>query len=265
MNLDNINPENRTNTMMNQRPIRNRRVNNNLPVRCCSFCRQPGHNINLCNDQRLQDFENLCRNKKREYETRDNPVDSFQEWVYQYWAGNEQIIKAYAVSKCGGLMRHRIFDLIENIMIHFYGDEYILGDLPPPLISDSDSEDETIENIINTREFLSDYRTFMMMIRFMSEGYDTTPVGERKFSIQCEMNKVESEDICDCNICFDSFNVTNFVKLNCNHEFCKECIKNTLKTCNRLIDPKCAFCRAPITKFIFKNVDIQSDFSEIII
>ena len=264
MNLDNINTENRTSTMMNQRPLRNRRVNRNLTVRCCSFCRQPGHNINLCNDQRLQDFENLCRNKKREYETHDNPVDSFQEWVYQYWAGNEQIIKAYAVSRCGGLMRHRIFDLIENIMIHFYGDEYILGDLPPPLVSDSDSEDETLENIINTREFLSDYRTFMMMMRILTQP-DLHTASERKFAIQSNLDKIESQEICDCNICFEEFNVTNFVKLNCNHAFCKECIKSTLKSCNILSVPVCALCRAPIKKFTFKNNDVQSEFTEMII
>jgi hypothetical protein len=259
-----MNAEYRTNINVNHRHHPNRRANNNSITRCCSFCRRSGHNINLCNDQRLHDFHNLCRYKKIEFENSVSPMDSFKEWIYEYWSGNEQIVKAYAVNRCGALMRYRTFDLIESIMIYFYGDEYILGDTLPPLISETDEEEDTEENIINTIEFIRDYRTFMMLLRAVTQP-DLITTSERKFTIQSELNEIESEDICQCNICFEDFNVTNFVKLNCKHEFCKDCIKQTLKSCNSFTDPTCAYCRTPISVFGFKNNDVQNEFSEMII
>ena len=257
MNFENINPENRTSVNMKRRQQRNRRVNNNLALRCCSFCRQPGHSINLCNDQRIQDFDNLCRSKKLEFEDSLIPIDAFQEWIYEYWPGNEQIIKAYAVSKCGALLRDRILNLIESIMIHLYGEEYLLSeDSPPPLVEDLDDN-------VEIDDINSDLIIYHIVSLLTQNEFRTA--GERKFSIKCDLNKIESQEVCDCNICFEEFNITNFVKLNCNHEFCKECVKQTLKTCNRFLDPTCAYCRAPITNLSFKNNDVQSEFSEMII
>jgi hypothetical protein len=268
MNLDNMNSEHRTSSIANQRLRPNRRTNTNPTVRCCSFCRHPGHNINLCNDQRLHDFENLCRYKKLEFQNDNNPVDSFQTWIYEYWNGNKQVVKAFAVSKCGALTRHRTFNLIESIMAYFYRYDFISGNIPPPLVPDED-EDESYEDINNRIErnytIEREYTTFIMIMRLLTSNVDSQPVGERKFAIQCDLNNLESEEICQCNICFEDEKITNFVKLNCNHEFCKECIKKTLKSCNRNTFPKCAFCREDFKNFIFKNDVVQNEFSEMII
>ena len=65
MSLDNINAENR-NVIAGVIPSnRITTLRNIARQRCCSFCRQPGHVISWCNDQRLRDFEDLCINKKR--------------------------------------------------------------------------------------------------------------------------------------------------------------------------------------------------------
>lgn len=266
MNLDNINPENRTTTNMNRlRQQKNQRRNNNFAIRSCSFCRRPGHNINLCNDQRLQDFDSLCINKKIEFEYCQNPISAFEDWIYEYWNDNKTLVKAYAVNKCGALMSDRLYIIIERIMIHFYDDEYLLRENGASLqIENEDFHIESGEEISNNLEFLRDLRTLMMMMRMLTQP-DLQTDSERKFAIQSNLDKIESQEKCNCNICYDEINVTNFVKLNCNHEFCKECIKSTLKSCNIFSEPMCALCRAPIKKFTFKNSDVQCELTEMII
>ena len=52
MNFNNINSENRASASMMNNLIPGIRLNNlrNI-VRCCSFCREQGHNISNCNNQ----------------------------------------------------------------------------------------------------------------------------------------------------------------------------------------------------------------------
>jgi len=64
------------------------------------------------------------------------------------------------------------------------------------------------------------------------------------------------EDVEDCAICYESITDMNIVKLNCNHNFCGCCIKNTLHHNDKpYINPSCALCRNPISRFIVKNLE----------
>jgi len=53
------------------------------------------------------------------------------------------------------------------------------------------------------------------------------------------------------------------IKLDCGHEFCKDCIKETLQN-NRRKTPCCAFCRKDITNFEIKHESIFNEFDEFI-
>ena len=86
---------------------------------------------------------------------------------------------------------------------------------------------------------------------------------DRKFAINTQIETEENTKInCDCNICYETFNVTNFVKLNCGHDFCKDCIKKTLRLCSLAKEPICAFCRAPISQITYKNEEVLTEFSD---
>ena len=65
---------------------------------------------------------------------------------------------------------------------------------------------------------------------------------------------------CECNICYETYEKTNFVKLNCEHEFCKECVKNTIKSSK----PCCAFCREDMKSFKVNSEDIKNEFNDLI-
>ena len=54
-----------------------------------------------------------------------------------------------------------------------------------------------------------------------------------------------------------------FIKLDCGHEFCKDCIKQSLQNERRKV-PCCAFCRSNIKNFELKLESIKSEFDELI-
>ena len=63
-----------------------------------------------------------------------------------------------------------------------------------------------------------------------------------KFEEVCENND-------ECPICYDGLMIDSFVKLNCSHKYCKECIKKCMSSCKY----DCPMCRAPITTIYTQN------------
>jgi hypothetical protein len=55
-----------------------------------------------------------------------------------------------------------------------------------------------------------------------------------------------------------------FVKLDCGHEFCKDCIIQSLQNERRQI-PCCAFCRGYIKNIELKLETVKNEFNNLII
>jgi hypothetical protein len=74
-------------------------------------------------------------------------------------------------------------------------------------------------------------------------------------------NDAEKDDEEDksCPICYEQLTNENEVKLNCEHKFCCECIKNSLNKC---INQKCALCRTPSTCYDVKTSDAYNVIAE---
>ena len=83
------------------------------------------------------------------------------------------------------------------------------------------------------------------------------------------INNHEDENmnqLCECNICYDEKELKNFVKLTCNHEFCKDCIINTMKTMNTnsIRNLTCAFCRKDVKTIESRTNDVKNEFNNYI-
>lgn len=66
--------------------------------------------------------------------------------------------------------------------------------------------------------------------------------------------EVKEEEFEECAICYNNINCMELVKLNCQHTFCRDCIKGSLNAhtkpnCN----PGCALCREQMTSFTIKT------------
>ena len=243
MSVENLNAENRRMNNFAQVPS-NRRVAVARLARRCSFCFAQGHNINSCDDIRLIDIENECRQQKELYLFSDNAIQLFRNWLCNKVLHNSLLIKAFAVRKCGARIRSNIDECIENIVNYIYQDiptSYNLDSLMPSL-----------------------YHRMLMFMNF--EEIKAEINLNRKFNVVSKLENFDIEENCECAICYnhDDIQHANFVKLNCNHTFCNSCIKKSFQHTNRLSIPCCALCRSEISSVSFKDENIKNDFCNII-
>ena len=105
-----------------------------------------------------------------------------------------------------------------------------------------------------------------MFIAIMTGIVNRTIIDEyKKLRIKSTFNNNENEDICqlcECSICYDEKELQNFVKLGCNHEFCKDCVINTIKTSNNKVC--CAFCRSEVTEIESRTNEVKNEIDNYI-
>jgi len=281
--------ENRNSANINQLPSGEQLINT-LPrpsniignrYRCCSFCREPGHTITFCNDGRLQDFKSLCEMQKEIFEnnreTSRNPKRAFKEWVINYSLENTTLVKAFAIRNCGSNTRDPIQANIDAIVDHFFDEYYGL----PDLIDDNNDLILLTDDLFNNPE---NVRSLLVLLQMQAEAitnldyaytryrnhynnhYNNDNDNEGKFTIETQVVVEESklEPACECNICYNSTENAEFIRFNCNHDFCKECVKGILKACNTPEGPKCAFCRSQITCMTYKSAEVKTEFVDLI-
>lgn len=215
--------------------------NANISIRFCSFCRRGGHNITRCNSEPIHIFENEITN----YINNIMPLriedcfhlESINHYLINRALHDSNIIKVFAISRCGANTRSDILNCIQLIIQYF---------MPQIQIS----------------------RLYTIML---IEMLRTTTIIEsdslnRKFDIKTKIseNTDNLEKKCECNICYEEVENKNFVKLNCGHEFCKDCIKQSLQNEIRQT-PCCAFCRSDIKNVELKLETIKNEFNELII
>jgi len=227
--------------------------NMNRPLRCCSFCRRAGHNILSCDSYSIINFERNCRNIIR---------DAQQNWSAQLRAFllNEalyesNLVRAFAIRKCGATTRSNIDECIGRIQNFFEQQN-----------NREERNIDTRENLIFNRRnviFPQNLVLGFMFIDMIMEIHNESERISRKFDIKTSLaeNKDCLEEKCECSICYEYYENKHFVKLNCGHEFCKDCIKQTLQN-DRRQTPCCAFCRTEMKNFEYKSESIANEFSD---
>jgi len=269
----------------------NRNAGFAIPVRrCCSFCRNPGHNIQTCNDPHLYEFETLCVfNYRLKVNRQRNTEQLFIDWLMQYSINRPNIVKAYAVRFCGSAIRHGTYHCVNSIAIRIRNiitsiDTHPSEQTPPmpqPAASPNITEEgphevyhmlpqiainrgstqeliNLIQNSTRNSENIAVALLFMNLIQQLGNNIE-----DRKFRIERKIIKCTLSEKCDCNICYENYEKDNFVKLNCGHEFCKDCIKGYLKNVTTH-EPQCAFCRAEIKNIELTSQEICDEFNDLI-
>jgi hypothetical protein len=117
-----------------------------------------------------------------------------------------------------------------------------------------------MQNLLMREMFIAMFLNNMMHARREQENLN------RKFDILSSVVNDENENInenCECNICWEEKQVCNFVKLGCNHEFCKDCVIKSLRNEQR-DKPCCALCRGEIKSLISRTNVVQTELSDLI-
>ena len=265
------------------------RINGN---RCCSFCRTPGHNITRCNSELIHVFErNLFIFIQILVSERQNNIlimENLRQYLLNKALQNPSLVRAFAITRCGARSRsymdHCIILIIQFIqpfimeLIHQternnessnpeepHGEESQLLHHLQQIDFSQLGIQEIVENETNIyATIFADIIRFIEIIRRMSQT--RTSELNRKFQIKTKIsdNIEKMEEKCECNICYEEREHKLFVKLDCGHEFCKDCIRQSLQNEQRQ-NPCCAFCRADIKSFELKSESIKDEFNDLII
>jgi hypothetical protein len=261
MSTDIINAENRnaivsipTNRISNLRAI----VRN----RCCSFCRQPGHTVNLCNDVRINNFELDCVNRRLLFETTEEPIYRFKQWLSEKYLESPLLVKSFAIRKCNCTLRssfQQCIDSIKNYIFNQYDEEETNDFIPfSNEVEANDTENGilALAGILMLSGYSNENISQLLINRLLSIN---SQIIKYNFKTTVErLEKKEQDEKCDCSICFENFDKEKFTKLNCGHEFCSDCLIGTIKARN----PRCAFCRTDITNIVTYLPEIKCKFDE---
>lgn len=271
MSIDNLNAEHRGQINVLPPSLIPRRR------QCCSFCHEPGHNITRCDDNRIREFELLCATQV----VTMTHQHEFKNWLREQ---DEYMVKVYAIRKFrvsfSATTLYRI-----NMITNFIYRTYVYN-LDPERIEREEFENDImgfIEELTTvTHEELQENRRISeiqqframenmlmreMFISMMSGLISRTLRNDyNKFKIESIVNNNEDENTnnkCECNICYDDKELHQFVKLGCNHEFCKDCVINTMKSNdkNKLC---CAFCRTEVTKIESRTDEVKNEIDNYI-
>ena len=260
---------------------------NAMPARCCSFCRRAGHNITRCDSEPIRIFERETRNyiniiMPLRLEGRSH-LESVNQYLLNEALHDSNLVRAFAISRCGANTRTNMASCIQLIIQYFM--PYIQNNQAASQAAEApEAESATLEQpvarIVRRFGFSgSTYETgfqgllgrdnesllyammFIEMIRSINESNSLN----RKFHIKTKIleNKDDMEEKCECNICYDEHEKKKFIKLDCGHEFCKDCIKQSLQN-ERRETPCCAFCRSDIKNFELKLESIKDELDELI-
>jgi hypothetical protein len=233
----------------------------------CSFCHTEGHHITHCNNGRIVRFEREIINYIQIILIpRGDPgnMENFRQHLCNVAEEMPELIRAFAIRKCGANTRNNIRDYIESIIQYF-----------TPIIRRCEEEElqrtEThFEVSAETPTFadLGNYiytAMFIRMVEMVNRNSEVKTKTNIKFPIQTKIsNDLHSISNCECNICYEEYEKAKFIKLNCGHEFCKDCIKQSLQ--NEIKPtPCCALCRANIKSMELSSKSIEEELRDFII
>lgn len=252
---------------------------------CCSFCRRRGHRLPNCNDERLNDFERRCV----EFINNEFVEVRFRNFLLDQAIIDPQLIKAYAIKKCGSTTRHQIDRCIQNIINYFSpiderNNQTLESETHLQVIQNSSQRTmiqnsilETMIDLFSTyslpntsdvqrNQLILQLQDYTLFIQAVNETGIFEFIADKKFNINTNLLDCREnlEENCECNICYENYEKTNFIELNCKHEFCKECIKKSLINETKDV-PLCSLCRTEIVSFGIRKEIIKDEFIDLII
>jgi len=127
-----------------------------------------------------------------------------------------------------------------------------------------------VMNYIPSPEFVSFVRNLMQELDTEADFIPFSGSQEpTKFNIVLTLADalvgVALEEACECAICLNNeIEKPNIVTLNCEHQFCGDCIIGTLKSHKKTseLEPRCALCRANILNIATNSADILARLQE---
>jgi hypothetical protein len=268
----------------------------NKPVKKCSFCKKPGHNITACNEKIealivtvLFRFINSCETKEELNDTLygftlvklkllvkhfklTTTTQTKRRFVEQLmplcienqttqWINNYEIIKEILEEHPGQSLTDIAYMKVTEIIRNIHNrdliyDSFVISNWFDRLKFNHQSP--TIRNQI--------YNGYVNAFTHINAvAYDNNsnyywkiePIMPRLYT-ESELNEIKQ-----CPICYDDTPEINLMTTNCKHTFCNTCITTHLHTERNKCHPHCPMCRSTITTMNIKSITLFDEFSNI--
>jgi len=234
--------------------------------RKCSFCGCKNHNVTRCNNEVISSFNNYLIFLKNYYMSFYSNVmllaiQNFENYLYDFCnesEDNKKILKTVACRFYKIRLRSLLQISINNIIMQlfdinlswFSNNSYnfisftqytpmrisvVLNQITLNYIT---SNNNNINNEIVTNECIH----YEIKLEELINSNDNT---NNDISI-----------IIECPICYNNFNKTNIVTLNCKHDYCLDCTQKMLNTKHK----KCPYCRNVIETITCYSKDVYDKY-----
>ena len=245
---------------------------------CCSYCGESNHNIRNCFSPSILNNYNDIKSIFQSSVSNDQ----FITVICRFY--NLSILKVVSVKFAYSKASLNKKDHSLRLYNHFRNVLTYTPDTLPSYAQDLNQFDESNEitwfidrnrmrnNIYENAPIYNENVTITNdFINFISTAYlvdDFIPFVQnekKKYYITPIVSKYKNvKKICvleDCPICYEQLKYEDIVTLNCNHEFCKTCIVQSLHTVKNG-DPSCALCREKICSMLVPDVKTYDTIAE---
>ena len=237
----------------------------------CLLCRTP-HSVHNCTNGLIREFEVLC------VSTFQNSVsfDEFHSKMYLL-IGSMLCIRAFmafAIRDCG-CSRMSTIERCMDAITNYLDTNYTLGE--------SIDRETSISRLLSSISVASEgsllHRPGSLLQRFVNLRLRRDAVEhhivefgfglpihniQEPVPLHMEIEVITSLEEGDkqCSVCWETTTVNQFVGYCCGHEFCKDCVLNTIDKRIQGHGIMCALCRSPVNKIVCKSQEISSEFEE---
>ena len=249
-------------------PATNNAVLRSRAVRCCSHCGEEGHTIRSCDDDRIRELEAECARRVQYYTD-----EQFNEFLNTEFETEPTLIRAFAMKKGRATTKTSKEEII-RIVKEYICRTYVYGarDIYDAFNGHSAFRQGEREEVTDLMIRSMTYALRREQILFTISHLLTDFIGEKnntnnKLQISTTIYNNENENIhniCECSICYDNKMTGDYIKFNCNHEFCKDCVINTIKLKGNKNNICCALCRAEVKTLQFRNELVKTELAEYI-
>lgn len=224
----------------------------------CTLCGDTQHNIRHCNDSIVPYLLVKVRCKKWKSDRVNDPCILFN-WLHKRIAPELRAIlihkyhispKTNAKGKLVAIIMELTFDEADPFWRIHLPEDYV--DRPAIEIHNEQERQLLLLNIQSYIQITDDYyvkhcdELADILLHILEENRRPVSAIIRKH-ITYHETCVEVEDApFECGICYDEMSITKAVRLNCNHDFCKECTLTHIEKTKLYLVP-CPMCRTNIT------------------
>ena len=245
-------------------------------TRCCSHCGKEGHIIRNCNDDRIRELEVECARRIQHYTD-----EQFTQFLNTEFETEPTLIRALAMKKCRVTTKTSKVEVVRAVSVYIrrtyiYGARDIYDAFNGHSAFSNDNElregerEEVTDAMVQSMSYalrrdMLWHTLATILIDFIRDEPNNND--NNKLNIISTVKNDENLDInqvCECNICYEERKVSDFTKFNCNHEFCKDCVINTIKSKRNTNNICCALCRTEVKSVETKTNEVKAELDKYI-